>query len=273
MHERVAVNGLSLGIPSLEAMERLCAELKPRRISLVSQQVTTDGEAAALAMLRRNGWRLETITHPFRLGPLSPDERTWETSRAQLSRMISFAKQAGARSIYMITGGRGRASWQEAADIFCAAVAPCAEEARQAGVALLIEPAPFFHAAVHLTHTLRDTVALAKMAGIGVCIDVFSCWTEPELKSTITGAMPICGLVQIGDYVCGDSSFPARAVPGDGDIPIREICSWILSDGYLGGFDLELIGPRINDEGFVPACARAAEYVGKLIDELAPARV
>ena len=135
-------------------------------------------------------------------------------------------------------------------------------------MALLIETAPPVYGRVHIAHNLRDTVTLAEMAGIGVCIDIFSCWSEAGLRRTIERAAPICHLVQASDYVLGDNSLPARAVPGDGDIPLRQICGWILEAGYKNAFDLELLGPRIEQEGRITATARAAEYMGRLIGDL-----
>jgi sugar phosphate isomerase/epimerase len=111
-------------------------------------------------------------------------------------------------------------------------------------------------------------VTLAEMAGIGVCIDVFSCWAEAGLKQTIADAMPRCGLIQIADYVYGDRSLPSRAVPGDGSIPLRGILDWALSAGYTGAFDLELIGPRIDAEGHLDATRRAAGNLGDLLRSL-----
>ena len=72
----------------------------------------------------------------------------------------------------------------------------------------------------------------------------------------------------MGDYVCGDNSFPARAVPGDGDIPLAELIEWIVKGGYTKSFDLELLGPRIDKEGRVQAARRAAQYVGDVLDKL-----
>src|SRR3546814_4142843 len=65
------------------------------------------------------------------------------------------------------------------------AIAPCAAHAKAAGIALLIEPASPLHADLHIAHTLRDTVTLAEMAGLGVCIDLFCCWSEAGLRSEV----------------------------------------------------------------------------------------
>ena len=125
----------------------------------------------------------------------------------------------------------------------------------------MIEPASTVFADIHIAHSLRDVVQLAEMAGIGVCLDVFTCWTEAGLEQTIERAMPRCQLIQVSDYVLGDRASPCRAVPGDGAIPLERILGWALDAGYAGAFDLELLGPRIDGEGRAAACRRSAEWI------------
>ena len=168
----------------------------------------------------------------------------------------------------MTSGARGTLTWEETAQRFCTAVAPCAEEARRAGIELLVEPAPALFADLYFTHTLRDAVQLAEQAGVGVVIDIFASWTEAQLRESIERAMKRCHLVQVADYVLGDRAFPCRAVPGDGAIPLARIIGWILEAGYRGAFDLELIGPRIDREGHCEAVRRTAERLGELLIRL-----
>ena len=241
--------------------------LAPGRVSITTMQTAQHGEDAVRAAIGAH--KVETCSHALNMGPLSPDEASWAKPREDLSQAIRFAKSVGARSIYMVTGGRPRhMRWEEAAEIFSAILAPVLPEARAAGVPILIEPAPFVYSTVHFAHSLRDTVTLAEMAGIGVCIDLFSGWWEADLKATIARAAPICHLVQVGDYKSGDNAFPCRAVPGDGDIPLRQLCEWILGAGYRGGFDFELIGPRIDQEGHLEAVRRAGDYMTTVLEEL-----
>src|SRR5262249_1474058 len=174
----------------------------------------------------------------------------------------------GARTVYTTSGARGKLTWEETAQRFCSAVAPCAAEARRIGVDLLVEPAPALYAEFYFTHTLRDAVQLAEKPGVGVCIDIFACWTEAQLRESIERAMERCHLVQVADYVLGDRGFPCRAVPGDGAIPLERIIGWILEAGYRGAFDLELIGPRIDEEGHRAAVQRSADRLGELLTRL-----
>jgi sugar phosphate isomerase/epimerase len=240
-------------------------ELKPRRVGFVSYYVAEAGLPAVQETLKSGGYKLETLTHPF-LGsrPLS-DKAACAEAQAQLKEVVKAAETLGARTVYMLTGGHGALTWEQAAERFCEAIGPCVAQARDAGVKLAIEPASPLHADLHIAHNLRDTLTLAEMAGIGVCMDIFACWTEAGLEATVKRAAPRLDLIQVSDYALGDRSYPCRAVMGDGAIPLEQILGWILDAGYSEGFDFELLGPRIDKEGRVAACRRGAEWMGRFL--------
>ncbi len=269
MHERISINHLCFPGASLQQLVGYWRELEPRCVSLVSPPLLQADTAPLHEALAGGAFRLETIAHMFSSGrSLTPHEEDWQAGRAELSRLIRIAEQLGARSIYMLTGGHGSLGWEQAAEAFAAAVAPCVTEARRAGVALLIENALPLYADVHIAHSLRDTLDLAELAGIGVCMDLFGCWTEAGLRASIGRGVPLCQIIQVSDYVYGDRSLPSRAVPGDGAMPLRRMLDWILGAGYTGAFDLELIGPRIEQEGHFKAAGRAAERLGEMLHAL-----
>jgi sugar phosphate isomerase/epimerase len=238
-------------------------------VSLVSVLLLEEGRGAAQEALRAADCRLETIAHPFLHGKhLEATEESWREARDTFDRLLEDACALGARSIYLLTGGHGTLTWEDAAQAFRAALAPCVAKAREAGIPLMIENAPPLYAHTHIAHTLRDAVTLAEIADVGVCIEFFACWTEAGLRESIERAMPRCHVVQVCDYVYGDRSLPSRAVPGDGAIPVKRMIDWILRAGYRGAFDLELIGPRIDSEGQVAAVRRAADNVGEMLRSL-----
>jgi sugar phosphate isomerase/epimerase len=269
MHEKISVNSICFPGAGFRELARYWRELDAHRVSLVSNLFLEEGLAAAQDALATGEYAVETITHVFLYNQhLEPRETTWREARETLMRVIETAKTLRAHSIYMLTGGHGSLTWEEAADAFREAVAPCVGPAQAAGIPLMIENASPLYAHTHLAHTLRDTVTLAEIAGLGVCIDLFACWAEAGLKESIDRAMPRCSIVQVCDYVYGDRSLPARAVPGDGAIPVKRILDWILKAGYAGAFDLELIGPRIDREGHIAAIRRAADNVGEMLRSL-----
>jgi sugar phosphate isomerase/epimerase len=109
-------------------------------------------------------------------------------------------------------------------------------------------------------------VDLARRLDIGVCVETNACWAERGLGATIRDGVDVFRVVQVSDFAIGTLSTPNRLVPGDGDIPLERILGQILAAGYEGSFDLELIGPRIDDEGYEAACTRAVAVLGELLE-------
>jgi len=268
MHERVCINALCFPGADLPAMATHWEALKPSRVVFMSQ-LLPDDLSLARSIIAQGPYRFESMTHLFLAGRhVSSDRAVWEVERAKLSKVLEAVAGLGGKSVYMMTGGHGDLVWEEAASLLGEILAPCVAQAKAAGLELMIETCPSLYADAHLAHTLRDTVELAEMAGLGICVDLFSCWSEAGLKQTIERAVPRCHLVQVADYVYGDRSLPCRAVPGDGNIPLERLFDWLLSAGYQGAFDLELIGPRIDAEGHLEACRRAADRVGEMLVRL-----
>jgi sugar phosphate isomerase/epimerase len=269
MHKRLSVHSICFPGAGFRELAGYWRELGAHRVSLVSHLLLEEGLPAAQEALRASHCTVESITHPFMPGRhLEPREESWRDARDTLSRLIQTAHSLGARSIYMLTGGHGSLSWEEAAEVFRTAIAPCVIQAKDAGIGLMVENSAAAYADTHIAHTLRDAITLAELAGVGVCMDLFACWAEAGLQESIARAMPGCQLVQVCDYVYGDRSLPARAVPGEGAIPIKRILEWTLQAGYTGVFELELLGPRIDAEGRLSAVRRSAEILGEILKEL-----
>ena len=90
-------------------------------------------------------------------------------------------------------------------------------------------------------------------------MEINACWAERGLDATIADAVDRLRLVQVSDFAIGTLSTPNRLVPGDGDIPLARIIGQVLDAGYDGCFDLELIGPAIEAEGYAAAIPRVVE--------------
>ncbi len=269
MHNRISVNSICFMGSSFSQQANYWQQLAPHRVSILGGQIDQEGQDAARQALASGPYRLENIMQPFLPGQnLSPDPATWQQPRAHLNQQIDNAVALGASSIYMLTGGHGGMVWEQAAEVFAAAVAPCVEYAKTAGIALMVENAPFHNADIHIAHSLRDTLTLAELAGLGVCVDLFGCWYEADLRGLIERAMPRCALVQVSDYVCGDRAPAARAVPGDGHMPLLRLLEWVLAAGYQGAFDLELFGPRIEQEGRLAATRRTCDRLSEILISL-----
>jgi len=262
MHERLSVHGIAFLGASLVELAAHWQALGLRRLTLIDSQLFEPGLPQ---LIHGNDYAVEAVCHVFASGRLSTDVTDVRAARDDLSRVIDASAAIGARTIYMLTGGRGRLTWEQAAEHFSASVAPCLREAEQAGVTLAIENANSLYADIHISHTLRDTITLAEMAGLGICIDLFHCWAEADFAALVQRALSRTQLIQLSDYVLGDRALPARAVPGDGAIPMEAFVTQVLRGGYAHAFDLELVGPRIEQEGRSEAVQRACKAVTAML--------
>lgn len=181
---------------------------------------------------------------------------------------IAVAQRLGAPTAVLTTGPAGPVTWEEAADAFAATMAPLVATATDAGVALALEHTNSLRADVGFVHTLRDAVDLARRVGIGVCVELNACWAERGLATTLREAADLLRLVQVSDYAIGTTSTPDRLVPGDGDLPLRRLLGDVLAAGYAGPFELELVGPRIEAEGYEGAITRSVTALSRLLDDL-----
>jgi sugar phosphate isomerase/epimerase len=193
------------------------------------------------------------------------DEGGWPSRQARLLRAVDAAARLGAPTLICTTGVAGAMPWESAADAWLRAIEPVADAARARGVTLALEHTHSLRADIGFVHTLRDAIDLARRAGTGVCMEINACWAERGLDATIAGSIDTIALVQVSDYAIGTRCTPDRLVPGDGDIPLARIVHALHAAGYAGDFDLELLGPRIEEEGYDRAIPRAITALEALL--------
>lgn len=268
MHPRVCLHQIALMKESTTAFIDLCREIGVPNMTLATPLMLQQpgGIEAVKRALAKGGPRVAVVNHPFAFYP-NLEQDCGEASE-KLLQAIDLTISLGAKSMYLLTGGRGTLSWERAAKRFAELLAPSQKAAREKGITLMIENASPFNIDIHITHTLADTILLAEMTGISVCIDLQPCFGEANLPQLFRRALPITELVQVSDYVLGDRVAPCRAVPGDGAVPLERLIGDLLDAGYQGLFDLELVGPRINDEGGTAASKRATAWLSELLTKL-----
>ncbi|HUB58188.1 MAG TPA: sugar phosphate isomerase/epimerase [Mycobacterium sp.] len=244
-----------------------CRQIGVQHTTLVTPSLMRPGGVdEARQALAAGAPQVEAVNHQFAVYPDLDHDRGEATQK--LLQAIDIAAALGASSVYLQTGGRGHLTWEQAAERFTALIATCKAAAAAEGVRVLVENASSFNADIHIAHTLADTITLAGLAGIGLCIEWHACWMEAGLKTLLRQAIPMTGLMQVSDYVLGDRTAPCRAVPGDGVIPLDRILGDVLEAGYEGVFDIELVGPRIAAEGARAATQRAAQRVSEILTRL-----
>ena len=188
--------------------------------------------------------------------------------RDEIARSLDFSAAVGSRVLYLVPGSGGSLRWEEAAEKFCEEMAPCVARAGELGVRLAVEPTNPLRTDVSFVHTVRDAVHLARMADMGVAVDFYSSWYERGLGEIVRDNIDLVSLVQIDDYKLGTFDIPNRCAIGDGDIPVERLMGMVLDAGYEGAFDLEILGPQIEAEGYRSPIARSVERASEMLDRL-----
>ena len=243
VHPRVCVSGISTWNQSLAEDVLLYEELGVHTIGAALRKI--EG-TADVELLLSSGLAVANV-----IG----------VGHAGLPHAVEVAVRLGAPAIVFTTGPAGPVEWDDAADTFAASVAPHLP----APVRLCLEHTNSLRHDVSFVHTLRDAIDLARRLDIHVCMEINACWAERDLARTIADGIDRIGIVQVSDFAIGTLSTPNRLVPGDGDIPLPRIIRQVLDAGYEGVFDLELVGPKIEEEGYRSAIARSCDYLSELL--------
>ncbi len=259
MHPRISVNSVCLPGDSVSADLQAWKSIGVQTVGVHVRKLKASGWASCIEVLKSAGLRFSSVVHPLTLRLDQP--AAWPKEQEEFKNTVDMAKAIGAESIYTTSGCRGGLEWKDAARAFCQLMRPVVDYANSSGVRFLVEPTTALQAEISIVHTLRDTIRLAEQAGMGLNIDIYHCWTDSDLQESIRAGIRNTGLVQVSDYVLGDRFLPARAIPGEGDIPLERILGWMLDAGYEGVFDLELKGPRIDAAGIQRACDWLERYL------------
>lgn len=246
IHPRVCVSGISTWNQSVADDLALYRELGVHTIGASLRKLSSEADIAQLAS---SGLCVANVIGVGHTG---------------LLHALDVARQLSAPAIVFTTGpGHGR-EWDDAADRLGTALADLPRD----DVRLCLEHTNSLRVDVSFVHTLRDAIDLARRLELDVCMEVNACWAERDLARTIGDGVDRIGIVQVSDFAVGTLSTPNRLVPGDGDIPLRRIIGQLLDAGYSGVFELELVGPAIEAEGYAGALTRSCAYLSELLRDL-----
>ncbi|MFQ6163557.1 sugar phosphate isomerase/epimerase family protein [Sinorhizobium meliloti] len=241
----LAINLVTLG-PSIDfgSAAKLCAAYGIRHVGVTKEQVGTVGVTEAARILRGEGL---SVTAYARL-PAFPATRDGVRQAAidEALRMIEAAQSIGAAGI-IATGGQAGRDYKDlgrARLYFSEGLQALLQPVRQAGLQILLEPLhPMYAADRGLFFTLRQALEFCRSfrADIGVIVDAYHLWWDPNLAEDISRA---AGLIQ--GYHVSDWRLPTRtlltdrAMMGDGCIDLPRIRRLVQDAGYVGPHEIEI---------------------------------
>ncbi|MBI1297085.1 TIM barrel protein [bacterium] len=125
------------------------------------------------------------------------------------------------------------------------------DHAASVGVKLAIEPLhPMYADSRSAINTLRqanDACAAIDSPWVGVAVDVYHLWWDPDLEAQIQrcGAMGKLFAFHICDWrTPTEDLLNDRGLMGEGSIPVRQIRGWVEQTGFNGFNEVEIFSNR-----------------------------
>lgn len=232
-----------------------CARREIRAISPWRDQVAAAGLEATARQLRAHGMQLSGYCR----GGFFPaaDAAGLRAALDDNRRAIDEAMTLGAPCLVLVVGSLpGALTGQPAYTSIARArgevrdgIAATLEHARQVGMPLAIEPLHPMQAAERacvntLAHALNlcDELDPQRSGALGVALDAYHVWWDPQLQAQIARA----GAERLLAYHVCDWLTPTRdllndrGMMGDGVIELRQLRGWVEQAGYRGFAEVEI---------------------------------
>jgi sugar phosphate isomerase/epimerase len=227
-------------------------------IGVSVMKLETCGIDRARRMLAASGLSVSCVTSSGWF-PLD-DEAGSAAALEKTRRHLDVAAAIGAETLLLLPGHAPSLSFEEQAARARPLIEALFPDAERARVRLAIEPVSQLRVDLGHLHTFHDALDLADAIDspwLGVVLELNNAWIEPRLYENVAERTRRIAVVQVNDFKVGTMQASDRVVMGDGDIPLRRICRAIDAAGYGGWWDIELLGPRIEAEGYEAVVPRA----------------
>ena len=244
---RLSLNQMTTRRWSVRQAVEGCARAGIPAIGLWREHVAEAGLEASARLVADAGLRVSSLCRGGFL--TSGDARALDDNR----RAIDEAATLGAACLVMVVGGLpdGSRDLGAARERVASAVAELAPEAGRAGVRLALEPLhPMYCADRAVLSTLAQALDLAERSPVehvGVVVDTFHVWWDPEILRQIARAGERIASFQVCDWV---TPLPAdvllgRGMMGDGHIDFAPLRTAVDGAGYDGDIEVEIFNAEV----------------------------
>lgn len=246
------VDGLSINLATIreqcgfaEAVD-ICLKHGITRIAPWRDQVAKAGLDEAVRIVKSNGLKLTGLCR----GGFFPaaNDGDWQKNLDDNRRAIDEAAALGADCLVLVVGGLagGSRDISAARQMVSDGIAAVLPHAKASGVPLAIEPLhPMYAADRSCVNTLRQALDMCEQLGtdVGVAIDVYHVWWDPELAEQIAraGRMKRIFAHHICDWLVPTKDMLTdRGMMGDGVIDLKSIRRMIEEAGFFGAQEVEI---------------------------------
>lgn len=240
---RLSLNQKTVNSSSLPEAVAACLRAGIESIGVWREPLREIGVERGAALVAEAGLRVSSLCRGgFFTGP--DREFALEDNR----RAIDETAALNADCLVLVVGGlpEGSRDLPAARATVAEVLAELAPYARERSVRLALEPMhPIYCADRGVLSTLGQALDLAERYDpdvVGVVVDTFHVWWDPDLERQIARASGRIASFQVCDWITPlpADTLLARGVMGDGHIDFRYIAELVAKAGYTGDVEVEI---------------------------------
>lgn len=245
---RLSLNTMTTKAFTLRQAVEASAAAGLEAIGLWRDRVAEAGLDTAAKLVRDNGLRVSSLCRGGFLTELDGTHALDDNRRA-----IEEAATLGTRELVLVVGGIPDRDLPAARKRVADRLDELVPYAVEHDVRLALEPLhPVFCADRAVISTLGQALALAApypAAAVGVVVDTFHVWWDPELAAGIeaAGAQDRISAYQVCDWLVPMMPDPlvSRGMMGDGVIDFAAVTALVRDAGYRGDVEVEIFNEKV----------------------------
>jgi sugar phosphate isomerase/epimerase len=266
----LSMNELTTYRWSLEEDVRRYAAAGYEGIGVWRRKLADYGEERGVDLLAESGLRVTNLA--WAGGFTGSDGRTLEESIQDAAHALRLAGAMGAGCLVIYPGGRNNHIASHAERLLRMAIGQLLDFAADVEVPLAIEP---MHVACAAEWTFMTNLQAAaefvekfESPFLKLVFDSYHFGDDEASIARLAELAPHIGVVHLGDRMEPHSVDQDRRPLGEGRLQLADLVRGLIEAGYMGDFDVELIGRNIEQSNYESLLAGSLEFFERV---LAPA--
>jgi sugar phosphate isomerase/epimerase len=216
-------------------------------IGLWRDRVAETGLRASAAAVRDAGLGVSSLCRGGWFG--APDRAGLEARMEDNRRAVEEAAALGASCLVLVCGPAPDRDLERGRRVVSEGIAELVPYAAERGVRLAVEPLhPMYCGDRSVVVTLGQALAMAAQAGpgVGVAIDTYHVWWDPEVWAGVAAAAGRIIGFHVNDWlVPTPDMLNGRGLMGDGVIELRRLRRAVDAAGYQGPIEVEIFNREL----------------------------
>lgn len=217
-------------------------------IGIWRPKLTDYGEEKGVELIREHGLEISSLN--WAGGFTGSDGRSYRESLHDGFDAVQLAADIGARTLSVISGGRGGHTNGHANRMLRSALKELSEAAQAVGVQVAVEPmhigCAFDWSIVNTIPQCLDLITGIDSPNLGIVFDCYHVAQDDNVMVWLESIVQHVRLVQLGDAKHAPLGEQNRCLLGHGHVPLSDIVAKFQESNYDGFYEIEIVGQEVE---------------------------